>query len=86
MSYLFYVAYIAKSYQRRVERGEFILVQHGKAIVELINQVQKKQKNDIELTSVGGAAKNKTSSELNEETKDQEWIREDIFNWVVHVL
>ena len=35
--YLFYVAFIARSYQRRVERGEFILVQHGKAIVELIN-------------------------------------------------
>ena len=52
LSYLLYVAYIAKSYQRRVERGEFILVQHGKAIVELINQVQNKQKNDIELASV----------------------------------
>ncbi len=40
--YCAYVAYIAISYQKRVERGEFILVQHGKAIVELINAVQSK--------------------------------------------
>ena len=57
------MAYIAKSYQRRVERGEFILVQHGKAIVELINQVQNKQKNDIELTNV---------QKKGEETKAEE--------------
>ena len=45
-----YSAFIARSYQRRVERGEFILVQHGKAVVELINAVQSKQgKTDIEL-------------------------------------
>ena len=61
--YLFYVAYIAKSYQRRIERGELILVQHGKAIVELINQVQNKQKNDIELTNV---------QKKGEETKEEE--------------
>ena len=48
--YLVYSAFIARSYQRRVERGEFILVQHGKAVVELINAVQNKQgKTDIEL-------------------------------------
>ena len=65
LCYLLYVAYIAKSYQRRVERGEFILVQHGKAIVELINQVQNKQKNDIELTNV---------QKKGEETKvEEEW-------------
>ena len=38
-AYIFYVAYIAKSYYRRIERGELILVNHGRAIVELINSV-----------------------------------------------
>jgi len=38
--YLFYIAFISKSYYRRIERGEIILVTHGKSIVELINAVQ----------------------------------------------
>ncbi len=56
-AYLFYVAYIAKSYYRRIERGELILVTHGKSIVELINTIQNQQKkNDIELVAVKGVA------------------------------
>ncbi|TNV75981.1 hypothetical protein FGO68_gene139 [Halteria grandinella] len=49
--YLFYSAYITHSYRCRVERGELILVHHGKGIVELINTLQNQQKkgNDIEL-------------------------------------
>ena len=39
-AYIFYVAYITKSYYRRLERGELILVSHGKSIVELINTLQ----------------------------------------------
>lgn len=35
--YLFYQAYIAKSYYRRLQRGERILVECGRSIVELIN-------------------------------------------------
>lgn len=37
--YHFYAAYLSKSYYRRIERGEIILVTHGKSIVELINAV-----------------------------------------------
>lgn len=40
LGYYFYVAYIARSFQRRLERGEIILVSHGKAIVDLVNQIQ----------------------------------------------
>ena len=54
--YFFYVSYLAKSYYRRVERGELILVNHGRAIVELINTVQNnnnsQRSRDIELTAV----------------------------------
>lgn len=43
--YLFYVAYITKSYYRRLQRGERILVECGRSIVELINQVQMNSNN-----------------------------------------
>jgi hypothetical protein len=36
-AYYFYVAYIAISFQRRLEKGEIILVSHGRSIVELVN-------------------------------------------------
>lgn len=54
IGYLYYVAYIAKSLYRRLERGEIILVNHGRSIVELINKVTKSQSQgrDIELSSV----------------------------------
>ena len=35
--YNFYIAYLAKSFYRRLERGEIILVTHGRSIVELID-------------------------------------------------
>eukprot|EP00347_Sterkiella_histriomuscorum_P008188 403346044 len=64
IGYLFYVAYIAKSFYRRLERGEIILVNHGRSIVELINQVQNNNQGgtggsrgqDIELVAVQGIA------------------------------
>ena len=52
------MAYLAKSYYRRLERGELILVNHGRSIVELINQVQNSsgagtgRGQDIELMAV----------------------------------
>ena len=56
-AFLFYVAYISKSFYRRLERGELILVTHGKSIVELINTIQSQQrKNDIEMVAVRGVA------------------------------
>ena len=58
--YLFYVAYITKSYYRRLQRGERILVECGRSIVELINQVQmnnaSSSSQDIELVAVKGVA------------------------------
>ena len=63
--YLFYAAYLAKSYYRRLERGEKILVNYGKSIVELINSIQSSQrKNDIELSSVHGISMD--TNETNE--------------------
>ena len=40
LGYLFYLALLAKSFYRRIERGELILVSHGKSIVELVNTIQ----------------------------------------------
>ena len=55
--YYYYAAYLIRSYYRRLERGELILVSHGKSIVELISAVQTSQnKNDMELQSVKGVA------------------------------
>lgn len=52
-AYYFYVAFISASYSFRIQRGEIILVNHGKAIVELISTIQNTQKkNDVELGSV----------------------------------
>lgn len=56
-SYYYYAAYIVGSYYRRLERGELILVSHGKSIVELISAVNNSQnKTDMELQSVRGVA------------------------------
>ena len=55
--YYYYSAFIVGSYYRRLERGELILVSHGKGVVELISAVQTSQKNtDMELQSVKGVA------------------------------
>ena len=57
LALLLYSAYIAKSYYRRLERGEIILATYGRSIVELIDQVtSQKSKSDLELQAVRGVA------------------------------
>ena len=56
-AYLFYVAFIAKSFYRRIERGELILVNHGRSIAMLIDHIQtQKSKTDLEMVAVKGVA------------------------------
>eukprot|EP00347_Sterkiella_histriomuscorum_P015023 403358599 len=73
----FYQAYVIRSYIMRLERGEFILANHGRAIIEMISKLSSKesqkkyqQESDIEMSYIDQNAYQKQNYQFNQGNED----------------
>jgi len=54
---LLYTAYLAKSFVKRIQRGEYILVAHGRGVLDLMSTIsQDRTGNSMEMVAVKGVA------------------------------
>lgn len=73
---MFYIAFLAKSTYRRLQRGEILLVSHGGQILSLMNQIQAQARAsaNVEMVAVKGVAAGEVigAGEALEETKSSD--------------